>query len=127
MSTIKANTLLHSDGSTTTQPSIPALDTRMAQAWCNLDMRNTSGIRGSFGISSVTDIGTGQFRFTLSTAMPNVNYAAVGSTSRSGQTNNYHRGYDMFIESTSQVRVITWDSGSSVEDHAVVSMAVFSS
>jgi hypothetical protein len=127
MSTIKANTLLHSDGSTTTQPSIPALDTRMAQAWCNLDMRNTSGIRGSFGISSVTDIGTGQFRFTLSTAMPNVNYAAVGSTSRSGQTNNYHRGYDMFIESTSQVRVITWDSGVSTEDHAVVSMAVFSS
>jgi hypothetical protein len=127
MSTIKANTLLHSDGSTTTQPSIPALDTRMAQAWCNLDMRNTSGIRGSFGISSVTDIGTGQFRFTLSTAMPNVNYAAVGSTSRSGSTTNYHRGYDMFIESTSQVRVITWDSGSSVEDHAVVSMAVFSS
>jgi hypothetical protein len=127
MSTIKANTLLHSDGSTTTQPSIPALDTRMAQAWCNLDMRGTTGIRGSFGISSVTDIGTGQFRFTLSTAMPNVNYAAVGSTSRSGQTGNYHRGYDMFIESTSQVRVITWDSGTSTTDHAVVSMAVFSS
>ena len=33
MSTIKANTLLHSDGSTTTQPSIPALDKRMAKAW----------------------------------------------------------------------------------------------
>ena len=127
MSTIKANTLLHSDGTTTTQPSIPALDTRMAKAWCNLDMRGTSGIRDSFGISSVTDIGTGQFRFTLSTAMPNANYAAVGSTSRSGQTGNYHRGYDMFIESTSQVRVITWDSGTSTEDHAVVSMAVFSS
>ena len=127
MSTIKVGTLLAADGSTTTQPSIPALDTRMAKAWCNLDMRGTTGIRGSFGISSVTDIGNGQFRFTLSTAMPNVNYAAVGSTARSGETNNYHRGYDMYIESTSQVRVITWDSGTSVEDHAVVSMAVFSS
>jgi hypothetical protein len=59
--------------------------------------------------------------------MPNANYAAVGSTSRTGQTSNYHRGYDMFIESTSQVRVITWDSGTGVEDHQVVSMAVFSS
>ena len=126
MSTIKANTLLHSDGTTTTQPSIPALDTRMAKAWCNLNMPSNA-IRSSFGISSVTDIGAGQFRFTLSTAMPNANYAAVGSTARSGETSNYHRGYDMFIESTSQVRVITWDSGASVEDHAVVSMAVFSS
>ena len=67
MSTIKANTLLHSDGSTTTQPSIPALDTRMAKAWCNLNMPSNA-IRSSFGISSVTDIGAGQFRFTLSTA-----------------------------------------------------------
>ena len=32
MSTIKANTLLHSDGTTTTQPSIPALAPAMANA-----------------------------------------------------------------------------------------------
>ena len=45
MSTIKANTLLHSDGTTTTQPSIPALDKRMAKAWVNFNGTGTVLLR----------------------------------------------------------------------------------
>jgi|TARA_R110000803_G_scaffold115563_1_gene184076 hypothetical protein len=74
MSTIKANTLLHSDGSTTTQPSIPALDTRMAKAW--VWYSGVSGvISNSYNVSSVTDVGTGHFATNFTTAMANVNYA----------------------------------------------------
>ena len=78
MSTIKVGTLLAADGSTTTQPSIPALDKRMAQAWINLDMQ-TASIKDSYGISSITDSATGDFFATFSTAMPNLNYTPVGN------------------------------------------------
>ena len=77
MSTIKANTLLHSDGSTTTQPSIPALDTRMAKAWVNFNQTGTLAIRASFGVSSVTDNGSGDVTVNFTTAFADINYAPV--------------------------------------------------
>jgi len=79
MSTIKANTLLHSDGTTTTQPSIPALDQRMAKAWVNFNGTGTIAIRSSYGVSSIADVSTGKYTVNFSTNMPNVNYATVAS------------------------------------------------
>ena len=80
MSTIKANTLLHSDGTTTTQPSIPALDKRMAKAWLCINQTSTQAIKGdSFGVSSITDNGLGRTIVNLETAMADVNYAAVAT------------------------------------------------
>jgi len=82
MSTIKANTLLHSDGSTTTQPSIPALDTRMATAWVNFNGTGSVAIRSSYGVSSITDSATGIFLINFATAMANANYAATATSHR---------------------------------------------
>jgi len=82
--TIKANTLLHSDGSTTTAPSIPALDQRMAKAWANFDMSPFS-VRNSYNTSSITDAGTGRFQINFTNALPSVNYAWLGL---SGNYNN---------------------------------------
>tara|TARA_R110002072_G_scaffold294698_1_gene465009 strand:+ start:260 stop:658 length:399 start_codon:yes stop_codon:yes gene_type:complete len=106
MSTIKANTLLHSDGTTTTQPSIPALDKRMAKAWINFDMTAAS-IRASYGISSITDSGVGDFFATFSTAMPNLNYAPVGNCvlieSTGGQI---WIGVAYFVTDTTKFRIL---------------------
>ena len=77
MSTIKANTLLHSDGSTTTQPSIPALDTRMAKAWVKFNGMNTVAINDSYNVSSITDNGVGNYSMNFTTAMDNAHYGAV--------------------------------------------------
>ena len=74
MSTIKANTLLHSDGSTTTQPSIPALDTRMAKAWVAFNGIGTVAIRSSYNVSSITDDGVGKYGVNFSTALTDGNY-----------------------------------------------------
>ena len=82
MSTIKANTLLHSDGSTTTQPSIPALDTRMATAWVNFNGTGTVAIIGAYNVSSITDNNTGIYLINFATAMANTNYAANATTQR---------------------------------------------
>tara|TARA_R110000803_G_scaffold160406_1_gene224357 strand:+ start:137 stop:502 length:366 start_codon:yes stop_codon:yes gene_type:complete len=80
MSTIKVGTLLHSDGSTTTQPSIPALDKRMAKAWVKFNGNATVGIHASYGVSSLTDHGTGSYYVNFSTAFANVNYAFTSSS-----------------------------------------------
>ena len=80
MSTIKVGTLLHSDGSTTTQPSIPALDTRMAKAWVVFNGTGTVAVIGSYGVSSMTDLGTGQYRVNYTNSLSSTNYAVVVST-----------------------------------------------
>ena len=79
MSTIKVGTLLAADGSTTTQPSIPALDTRMAKAWINFNGQTGGGIRDSHNVSSITDNSTGNFTINLATNTANANYAVATS------------------------------------------------
>ena len=87
MSTIKANTLLHSDGSTTTQPSIPALDQRMAKAWVTYN-HQTPAILDSYNISSITDRGDAKGTLNFTTAMANTNYSVVGSAHDGGGEND---------------------------------------
>ena len=82
MSTIKANTLLHSDGSTTNPPAIPALDQRMAKAWVSFNGTGTVAINKSFSISSITDVGTGGYRVNFSTSMSDANYVWVGTAEK---------------------------------------------
>jgi len=121
MSTIKANTLLHSDGSTTNPPAIPALDTRMAQAWVTFKGTTDVTINGSFNCSSVTDVGTGQFTVNFSTALANINYSSSMSTKET--TNSAHSsGTDRVIcparvvRNTGHIKVVTQNSSYNVSD-----------
>jgi len=77
MSTIKVGTLLAADGTTTTQPSIPALDKRMAKAWVDYD-QNANSVEASYNISSVTDVSTGIFRLNFATNMSSNRYVCAG-------------------------------------------------
>ena len=81
MSTIKANTLLHSDGTTTTQPSIPALDQRMAKAWVNFNGTGTVAINSSYNVSSITDHAIGDYSMNFANSMSDANYSATGMAS----------------------------------------------
>tara|TARA_R110000737_G_scaffold332627_1_gene349649 strand:+ start:318 stop:689 length:372 start_codon:yes stop_codon:yes gene_type:complete len=79
MSTIKVGTLLAADGSTTTQPSIPALDKRMAKVWCSFSMVNQT-LYDSYGVSSIADSGVGNTTVNYSTSMAANHYCiALGS------------------------------------------------
>ena len=111
MSTIKANTLLHSDGSTTTQPSIPALDQRMAKVWCNYDQKDAVSVRDSYGVSSVTDSGTGVHQINFSTAMTNTNYAVSVTINGSGVTAAGFAMNEQTNNTTGLARNITYNSG----------------
>lgn len=56
--------------------------TGIAKAWVNFNGTTSPGtIRDSFNVSSVTRRATGQYTVNFTTAMPNANYAAVGTHS----------------------------------------------
>jgi len=51
---------------------------RLCRAWVNFNGVGTVAIRGSFNVSTITDIGTGTYEVNFSTIMPNTNYAVAG-------------------------------------------------
>ena len=121
MSTIKVGTLLAADGSTTTQPSIPALDTRMAKAWVNFNGSGTVAIRDSYNVSSITDAAAGNYRVNFATAMANNDYSAIATDGLLGMARTEPSGY-----TTSLHGVYTANSSFALADTDVVSV-VFAS
>ena len=55
-----------------------------AKAWVNLNGTGTIALRDSFNVSSTTDLGVGQYRFSFSSAMLNANYCGHISTEENG-------------------------------------------
>jgi hypothetical protein len=62
-----------------------------SRAWVNFNGSGTVSIRGSGNVSSITDLGTGNYLVNLSTAMSNTNYSVVASGRLS--TNSSGRDY----------------------------------
>jgi len=69
MSTVKFNTWQNTDGT----------ENYKCRAWVNFDGTGTPSIRESGNVSSITDEGTGQYTVNFTTAMPDTNYALIGS------------------------------------------------
>jgi N-methylhydantoinase B/oxoprolinase/acetone carboxylase alpha subunit len=57
--------------------------TGIAKAWVNFN-GSSAAIRGSFNVSSVTKISTGNYTVTFTTAMPNIDYGITASSSNQG-------------------------------------------
>mgnify|MGYP003659360304 FL=1 len=124
MSTIKVGTLLAADGSTTTQPSIPALDQRMAKAWVDFNGTGTVAIRGSYNVSSITDNSTGNYSVNFATNMSNTNYATVTNGAR---LNNQYISTHYGNQLVSKVTVVTYTINSTGgADTDTVAVTVFS-
>ena len=75
MSTAKFNTLSNLAGSRTVPVDTVAQGT--AKAWVNFNGTGTVAIRASFNVTSITDIGTGNYNVNFTTAMPDANYACA--------------------------------------------------
>ncbi len=52
------------------------------RAWVNFNGTGTVAIRGSGNVTSITDNGTGDYTVNFTNAMPNANYSAVTTCSR---------------------------------------------
>jgi hypothetical protein len=55
-----------------------------ARAWVNFNGTGTVAIRESGNVSSITDNGVGNYTINFSTAMPDANYATIGSAGVGG-------------------------------------------
>ena len=128
MSTIKANTLLHSDGSSTTQPSIPALDTRFAKAWVNWDGSGTVAIKASYNVSSITDQTTGDYIVNFATSMASAYYSATGMARTNALAGTILEQRTNVAPTSSSLRVSTRSvTDLSSVDAQWISVTVFSS
>ena len=129
MSTIRTNTLLAADGSTTTEPSIPALDQRMAKAWVNFNGTGTVAIRDSYNVSSITDnrIGDYDVNFTNSISANSVGVAAIEAASG----HSFDMSPMVFTPSTTDIRVVCGEASGADEnnrtDTPYVGLIVFGS
>jgi len=97
------------------------------RAWVNFNGKNTVSIRNSRNVSSITDQGTGLYQINFNNAMPDANYAAVGSSGEdtSGGTPN-HQGFKLqrHAPTTTEVRVATANSSGGPTDHQFICCSI---
>jgi hypothetical protein len=67
-----------------------------ARAWVNFNGSGTVTIRANGNVSSITDVGVGDYTVNLTTAMPDANYAAATG----GQNDQLNNGF-IVVESIS--------------------------
>lgn len=93
------------------------------RAWVNFNGTGTVAIRASGNVSSITDIGTGNYRINLTTGMPDTNYAPIAS--------GYDDGVNPSVTKTtipntvSQAILVCSNSSNTLVDVGVVTFCVF--
>ena len=90
------------------------------RAWVNFNGTGTVAIRDSGNVSSITDLGTGDYQVNFTNAMVDDDYSAISSHSQFSQAADLVRSY-----STTSVGVAVGWAGVSFYDSAEVSVAVF--
>jgi len=100
------------------------------RAWVNFNGTSTVAIRASGNVTSITDNGTGNYTVNFTTAMPDVNYSAVGSTkyNSSGEGQNLRFGASTYASdiTTTTLKVQTLNAGSAnLTDSEMISIAIF--
>lgn len=94
------------------------------RAWVNFNGVSTISIRGSGNVASVTDNAVGSYTVNLTTAMPDVNFAAMLSCEGVGSGGNTASVKNTGI-TTSSVPINTFDSGTAGTDLQSVFLAIF--
>ena len=122
MSTLKVNNIQNASGG---EQSTPAeINSGRAKAWVSLDGTGTVGIRESYNISCVADIGTGSYKANLSITMASNNMCVVGTGSqgRTGSDNIFGH----CLKSTTQIGLYSkQNTQGSSEDSDFMFAAVF--
>lgn len=86
MSTLKADTIVASDG---TSP-VTLTKQSAAKAWVNFNGTGTVAVRDSFNEASLTDVATGRYTIAFTNSMGNTNYAVIykGGATYDGANSN---------------------------------------
>jgi hypothetical protein len=97
------------------------------RAWVNFQGSGTVTVRGSGNVSSITDNGAGDYTINFTTAMPDVNYAAVFGMVVNNTTSPVVVGENLaYSRTTSAIRVNVQNFATgSLIDWSVVQVAIF--
>lgn len=97
---------------------------QLCKAWVNFNGTGTVAIRDSYNVSSVTDLGTGQYKVNFDTAMADANYSAVtGSSVATAATNiQFANATHSLLTSSFNIRT---GNASTTTDNAIVTACVF--
>jgi len=91
------------------------------RAWVNFNGRNTVSIRESGNVSSITDLGTGDFDVNFATNMPDNAYARVASAGES----RFHFVTTFSPAQASLEVVVSGTNDGAITDDEAISVAVF--
>lgn len=118
MSTIKVDTIKNTSN----------VEVYTAKAWVNFNGSGTVAIRASGNVSSITDNGTGNYTVNFTTAMPDVNYAPIATTSRKSPDNEAYPNTVGTSRSPTTGSIIIYlrnPYASAAEDSDNVNVAIF--
>jgi len=96
---------------------------QLCKAWVNFNGTGTVAIRASYNVSSITDVGVGEYRVNLTTSMSDANYSAVLSMQPTVSNN----GSDTFVDNASTASIVSlihYEDGTR-RDSNLVSVAIF--
>jgi hypothetical protein len=88
------------------------------RTWINFNGNGTVSIRDSGNVSSLTDVGTGNYRVNLTSNMPNANYSGfvtAGGTS-SGGSFTYHGTIHSQATSSYGINTTAYNVGTALDD-----------
>ena len=100
------------------------------RVWANIT-GGTGALRDSGNVSSISDLGTGNYQININTALEDVNYVVVGeSVENWNGSSNAHNDHNNFalkrkIFSTSAFEVESRNSSNVNVDHEMVCCAAF--
>ena len=126
MSELKVTTLSNQSGVTV---PVDTVISGTAKAWVNFDGTGTVAIRRAFNVSSVSDLGTGDFIVNFTTAMSDANYSTFGSlVGGAGIVSTAGIYLDGFsAQTTSSVHVnCQRTDNQAIQDYQVNNVAIFS-
>ena len=106
-SELRVDTLKDSSGNNSVGMSYVAGGS--AKAWTNFNGTGTVAIRGSFGVSSISDNGTGDYTTTFSNAMNDANFSS-NAFAGAGTVSNQAAPQSLMASSTTSIRTLTYFS-----------------
>jgi hypothetical protein len=121
MSTIKTTTLSTQGGSTV---AVDTVVNGTAKAWVNFNGTGTVAIRRAFNVSSISDVGVGQYRINFTSAMIDTNYAVMSNGANAEFIFSSPGGVSTSTDYASVV--IGNGTGSTNVDRSYVSVSIFS-
>lgn len=94
------------------------------RAWVNFNGTGTVAIRASGNVSSITDNGAGDYTVNFTTAMPDANYAVIGSADYSGTASTPVFNYSIVSSSSVRTQTKNGPTGNAI-DNPSVSVSIF--